>query len=242
MKRLLDARLVVFSLLAGCGAGIFASAPWIEDADYQDVVFVGDSIFALSGEIQDVLHDEAGGTFRNYTTSGAELNGGLLAPSVRTQFDWAMDHDSSSSIVVMDGGGNDILIPATGLGDPYGCKTTWYRRSMSSRCRSFIDDIQVEVTDLLDDMAADGITDVIYLGYYYPVSGSLGASSLGDAVDYGDDAISDACDNSVVDCTFIDPRGVIGSSDIVSDGVHPSTSGSEKLAALIWPELEPLLP
>jgi hypothetical protein len=232
---------LIVSSMAGCGAGVLASAPWIADADDNDVVFLGDSIFALSGGIQQNLHARAGGTFRNYTTSGAELVGGILAPSLVQQHAMALADPVFSPIVVMDGGGNDILLPAIAL-DPYDCKTQWYEWGrLSSSCKSFIDDIYVDGVDLLNDMAADGVSDVIYLGYYYTKNGLFALDSLEEAVDYGDGKLSQACANSVVSCTFIDPRSTIRDWDIIIDGIHPATSGSNKLADLIWPVLAPKL-
>ncbi len=232
---------VLTAIAAGCGLGVLASAPWISDADNNDVVFLGDSIFALSGEIQQNLHARAGGTFRNYTTSGAELFGGSLGPSVAQQYQMALDDPAQSSIVVMDGGGNDILLPAIAF-DPYDCKTQWYEWGRLSRsCKSFIDDIYVDGVDLLNDMAADGVSDVIYLGYYYTKNGLFRLDDLEEAVDYGDTRLAQACDFSNANCTFIDPRSTIRDSDIIVDGIHPSTSGSNKLADLIWPVLQPKL-
>ncbi|MEO1339155.1 MAG: hypothetical protein AAFV29_26165, partial [Myxococcota bacterium] len=75
--------ILVTSVSASCGLGVLFSAPWITNADNNDVVFIGDSIFALSGDLQDSLYARNGGTFRNYTTSGAELEGGSLALSIR---------------------------------------------------------------------------------------------------------------------------------------------------------------
>ncbi|MEQ8981427.1 MAG: SGNH/GDSL hydrolase family protein [Deltaproteobacteria bacterium] len=228
--------------VSGCGLGALLSAPRIVDADNDDVVFIGDSIFALSGEIQANLHVRNGGTFRNYTTSGAELTGGLINPSVEQQFELAVTDPPNSSIVVMDGGGNDILIPAVALFDPYDCKTQWYEFGRLSRsCKNFIDDIYVDAVDLLDEMSADGIDEVVYLGYYYPKAGLLGADDLDEAVDYGDMRLAQACNNSITSCAFVDPRGTIKNRDIVADGVHPSTSGSNKIADLIWPVLSPIL-
>ncbi len=223
--------------LSGCGLGVLMSKPWIRDANDDRVVFFGDSIFALSGGIQQVLHGYAGGTFRNYTTSGAELVGGLIAPSVEQQIATANADDPNSTVVVMDGGGNDILIPAIAF-DPYDCMTQWYEFGrLSSTCKSFIDEIYVDGVDLLNGLYADGVTQVIYLGYYYTKNGLILADDLEEAIVYGDGKLALACQNSVVNCTFLDPRSTIRDSDITSDGVHPNSTGSKKLADLIWPVL-----
>src|SRR5690606_16227736 len=73
--------------MTGCGKlGYLLSNDRVVDADNNDVLFIGDSIFALSGKIQDNLEAKAGQTFRRYTISGAQLVGGFVAPSVPEQF------------------------------------------------------------------------------------------------------------------------------------------------------------
>ena len=234
------ARIIValffISTLIGCG--FVVSVDWIRDADNDQVVNLGDSIFAMSGEIQDVLHNYAGETFRRYATSGAELSGGILAPSLFSQYATAKADNPNIDIVFMDGGGNDILLPALAF-DPYDCKTQWYEWGrLSGSCKNFINDLYVDAVDLLNDMHADGVDNVIYLGYYH-TKGIV--DNLEEAVDYGDGKLSQACAYSAANCTFVDPRWVINDSDIIVDGIHPATSGSQKIANLIWPVLSPLL-
>jgi AcrR family transcriptional regulator len=147
----------------------------------------------------------------------------------------------NSTVVVMDGGGNDILIPAIAF-DPYDCMTQWWEFGrLSSSCKALIDDIYVDGVDLINDLQAKGITEVIFLGYYYTKNGLILADDLKEAIDYGDVRLRQACVNSVVPCTFIDPRSTIRDWDITVDGVHPNTNGSLKLANLIWPVLQPKL-
>ncbi|MAA66951.1 MAG: hypothetical protein CL581_19515 [Alteromonadaceae bacterium] len=237
-----SAALVLAATLTGCGgAGSLLSNPRVTDADNDQVVTLGDSIFALSGKLQDFLEDKAGQTFRRYTLSGAELSGGFLATSVVDQYSVARSDNPNIDTIVMDGGGNDILIPAIAL-DPENCKTQWYQFGrLSSKCKAFIDDIYVEAVNLLNDMNADGVDNVIYLGYYYTKNGIFLLDSMEEAVDYGDMRLSQACSNSVVHCQFVDPRSSINDSDIIIDGIHPDTGGSRKLANLVWPKLQPLL-
>jgi len=234
--------VVVALPLMACQDGTFLSQPTIRDADNDNVAFLGDSIFALSGEIQTNLHARAGGTFRNYTTSGAELNGGIIQPAISQQYAMAFADNPNGRVFVMNGGGNDILIP-TLIGDPNDCLTGFFEFGrLSRKCQDFINDIYVEGVDLLNQMGANGATDVIYLGYYYTKNGLLGRlDNLEQAVDFGDQSLALACQNSTVSCTFIDPRRAINDNDIVFDGVHPNPSGSRKLADLIWPLLAPKL-
>jgi len=211
----------------GCTGG----NPYVTNADRNEIITVGDSIFDLSGEIQLFLEQNAGQTFRNYTQNGAKLAG------IEGQYADAKADDPTIETVVMDAGGNDILIPAI-LFDPQRCKTRWYRPNLSSKCKAFIDDLYVDGVNFLNVMAVDGVSNVIYLGYYHTTGNQ---ANLSQAVDYGDVTLASACVNSNANCTFIDPRADIVAADVKSDGIHPTTSGSQKLADLIWPELQPLL-
>ena len=231
--------LMLFSALwlAACGGGNVVS-----DADNDQVITLGDSIFDLSNELQLNLEAYAGETFRKYTRSGAELEGGIAAPSVVEQYAQARGDNSDIDVVVMNGGGNDILIPVLTLLDPHNCKTQWYQFGrLSGRCKSFIDDLYVDGVNLLNDMAADQVEHVVYLGYYYTKNAVFRLDSLEEAVDYGNATLDRACGNAAVDCQFVDPRASISDGDIIIDGIHPASSGSEKLAQLIWPVLQPLL-
>ena len=247
IKNLLPKKLIsvlfISTALTGCGGvGGLLSNDRVSDADNDQVVTVGDSIFALSGDLQDFLESYAGETFRRYTLSGAELKGGIIATDIYAQYEMAKSDNPNIDTIVMDGGGNDILIPAIALFDPNNCKTQWYQFGrLSSRCKNFIDDIYVDAVNLLNDMDADGVDNVIYLGYYYTKNGLFLLDSMEEAVDYGDLRLSQACRNSSVNCQFIDPRSSIRDSNIIIDGIHPTKEGSRKLANLIWPALQPLL-
>ena len=47
--------------------------------------------------------------------------------------------------------------------------------------------------------------------------------------------------NFTVSGTITVAANIINDSDIIIDGIHPTTSGSLKQADLIWPVLQPLL-
>lgn len=229
-------------LFSGCSElGYLLSNDKVTDADNDQVVFVGDSIFALSGEIQNQLEARAGETFRRYTVSGAELSGELIAPSIPQQFRNAVADNPDIETVVGDAGGNDILIPAIAL-NSNNCKTPWWRFGrLSKQCRDFIDDIYVDAVDFLNEMAEADVRNGILTGYYYTKNGLFRLDDMKEAVDYGNATLARACENSVLNCTFVDPRWVINDRDIIFDGIHPADSGSKKIADLIWPKLQPLL-
>lgn len=224
--------------LAACSV---ITKPYITNAGNNKIVNLGDSIFALSGGISNYLHAWAGKTFRRYATSGAELNGGIIEPSVASQYARAKADYATIDTIIMDGGGNDILIPATMYFDPYNCKKDWWESSLSSKCKSFIDDIYVETVTLLNQMGREGVDNIIFQGYYRLKFGVIGTTALNPAVDYGDTKLALAVKNATAvnnNRVFIDPRSSIVNSDIIIDGVHPADSGSKKLATLIWNKLQ----
>jgi len=223
-------------ILVGTGCSII-SVPIITNAGRNDVVNVGDSIFALSGKIQDYLHAWSGTTFRRYALSGSFVS------HVSDQYDDAKADNPYINTIFMDGGGNDILIPAN-LFDPYNCKKDWWESGLSSTCKNLINDVYVDVVNLLNRMGTDGVDNIIFLGYYHVKNGLFATTGLNPAVDYGDTKLALAVANATAAPNyrvFLDPRPSCTSSDIIYDGVHPNDSGSYKCAALIWAKLQPKL-
>jgi lysophospholipase L1-like esterase len=80
---------------------------------------------------------------------------------------------------------------------------------------------------ILQDASVDGVSNVLYLGFYY-------LDGLTKAADYADPLIAQICQNATVNCYFIDPRPNITSAMIGSDGLHPTEEGYKVLAELIW--------
>lgn len=231
------AKLAASALVAVSVVGCTGS-PYVENADRNDVITLGDSIFDLNGVIQDTLEAYAGETFRDYTQSGAELSGGAFATSVVGQYADAKATDSNINTIVMDGGGNDILIPAT-LFDPYGCRTHWWRWNPSRSCVNLIADQYVTAVNLLNQMNSEGVDNVVWLGYYELPRGN---ANLTKALNIGDDYLGYACEVATnADCSFVDPRGTVPASQVEGDDIHPTPAGSVNLANQIWPVLQPLL-
>jgi hypothetical protein len=229
-----SAIFVLFVVVTGCS---LISVPVIRNATRNDVVNLGDSIFALSGKIQDNLHSWSGQTFRRYALSGS------MVSHIADQYDDAKADNSNIQTIFMDAAGNDILIPAT-LFDPYNCKVDWWESGLSSTCKNYIDDVYVDVVNLLNQMGRDGVDNIIFQGYYNVKNGLIGSTTLKQAVAYGDTKLALAVQNATAAPNyrvFIDPRPFIVNSDIVVDGIHPNDSGSQKLATLIWAKLQPLL-
>ena len=231
-------KLAAFSVVAISVVGCTGN-PYEETVNGRnDVVTLGDSIFDLNGVIQETLEARAGTQFRDYTSSGAELKGGAFAPSVYEQYNAANSHNGNISTILMDGAGNDILIPATLL-DPYGCRTHWWRWWPSNACYNLIEEQYYNAVTLLNRIDADGVDNVVWLGYYELPRGN---ANLTKALNYGDDLLGYACEvSSSANCQFVDPRGTVPASQVESDDIHPTPAGSVNLANQIEPVLFPLL-
>jgi len=231
-------KLATVAAIAVNIVGCSIEADYVENADRNDVITLGDSIFDLNGVVQETLESYAGQTFRDYTTSGAEISGGSLAPAVDVQYAAAKATDPNINTVVMNGGGNDILIPAM-LFDPYGCRTHWWRWNISSSCVSLIEDTYVNAVNLLNQIDTDGAQNVVYMGYYETPRGN---SNLTKAVQTGVAYLSYACDTATnANCTYVDTLGTVPASQVESDDIHPTPEGSVNLANQVWPVLQPLL-
>jgi hypothetical protein len=220
------------------------SVPQLRDADNDEIVNIGDSIFALSGDIYDELHAKAGETWRHYALSGVQMIGGeILGPPIPTQYEIAKSDDPDIRTVYMDGGGNDILLAAL-LFDPHDCKNCneWWCGDLSQSCKDLVDDVYVETVNLFNRMDSDGVEQVVVLGYYHLKWGIFGdLTKLNDATDYGDQKFQEACNNSTANAVFIDPRDAFAGHEgsyIISDGIHPTLEGSRVLADLIWEEID----
>jgi hypothetical protein len=229
--------LSVGSLALSCDD--ILSVPQLRNADNNEIVNVGDSIFALTGDIYRVLESKAGETWRHYALSGSQMIGGILGQPIPLQYQDARNDDPNIRVVYMDGGGNDVLIPFILL-DPYHCGQCnfWFCGGISRSCKSLIDDVSVETSDLLADMAGDGVQQVVLLGYYHGKLGLLGnIPLLNKALDYGAGLAIEAAQNSNGFVDYVDPRSAFAGHEfsyILPDGVHPTYQGSKVLANMIW--------
>ncbi len=219
----------LLALLVGLSIAVFFGACKADfndpRADEYDVQIIGDSIFDLSGEIQQVLRDLSGKMYKDRSVSGEKIAG------ILNQYDKAVNGQPSLKTVIANGGGNDIL---RGSAD---CETD----PLTFQCIDLINYVADRMEVVLENMYVDGVDDNIWLGYYN-LTGSEAAKN--EAIAY--------CYTSIYPGVFgsaslnvlgpggaylIDPRSNIQSSHVKSDGLHPTDPGSSILANLIWDEM-----
>jgi lysophospholipase L1-like esterase len=208
------------------------------------IVMLGDSVFALSGDIAKELKLLSGKEYPHYYIVGAEMKGtkdsfGGTESDLPNQYKRAKAEHAPIHTIIFDGGANDIILTAYGQ-----CKAAPNPENldMKTLCRPFFEEAVEEVTTglsaLLKTMREDGVQHVIYQGYYRSTN-----PDFDDASDFGMQALKAVIDEhqeafqSPKSLSFIDPRPHFNGKEaeyIISDRIHPSAAGSKVLANLIW--------
>jgi lysophospholipase L1-like esterase len=198
------------------------------------VVLIGDSYLAQPGNnIQYYLENlaraagalEEGESYRPYYAGGTSMGNGQIP----AQFDTAKAADPDIKLVIMTGGGNDILIGNRAcLTDP---------APQNESCVTTVDNSLAAAAELYQNMAASGVEDVVYFSYPHLPTGFLTGPAANEMLDYSYPRVQEACDSlTAPDCHFIDTRPAFeGNASLIGpDGVHPTPAGSEVIANLIW--------
>lgn len=217
IKSLLFAALSCCMMLAvGCSFDLHDPK-----ADEYEVQIIGDSIFDFSGDVQTILKTKSGKMYKDRSVSGEKIAG------ILDQYDRAIAKTPTMKTVLADGGGNDILQGSMDCeSDP-----------LTQGCIDVIDYVADRMEVLFEEMYQDGVADCLWLGYYYLKDGQ---AEKNEALDYAytlyDSVIPDASLNlyGPGGLHAIDPRPHIQPQHIKSDDIHPTWSGSEILADLLW--------
>ena len=217
----------LFFIVTGCGMLDMTNPT----ANEFDVVIVGDSIYDLDGFIHTNLKALSGKSYKDYSKSGDTVE------YITKQYNTAIAARPSIKTIIMDAGGNNILMD---LYWSQACQSS--TMTVSSSCKSYINGVLDKGEALWADMDSDGVDNIFHLGYYYLKWGTLttlmyGGKRLNGAVKYADDQLAISCGISPAECWFIDPRNdFIGheSTYIKSDGIHPANPGAQVIAKKIW--------
>jgi len=180
---------------------------------FAEYVMIGDSIFVHRGEeIKRNLEISKKIKITNYAKTGSWMK------EIVVQYSKA--RKAYNDVVIMDGGSNNIL------GDSGNC-----RGNPNDACKSHLERISIEFKNLLETMEKDGIAMVFYLGPYY--GSGWNGSNYEKSIDMGSDLIRSVCNDSKIDCCFIDPRKVMTGNVREWDGIHPNAEGVKILSEII---------
>jgi hypothetical protein len=218
-----------------------------------EVVMLGDSYLdAPWGNVGPTLMMQANATYRHYYIGGASLGWG----NPNTQFyipyqfdpmaltDTSVMNPSDIKVVIMDGGGNDVLIGNTS------CETT--APPANSSCVTTV-----------QEAAQKGAQSVVFFFYPHldPAGGGIlqtPAPAVNDTLDYAYPLAEQVCCGSSftssltnyscsgqpvagMTCVFIDTRPAFEghlADYIKSDKVHPTQAGAQVIANLIWSQMQ----
>lgn len=183
-------------------------------------MIIGDSIFALSGDIKKYLESDLNQTLRSTAKSGCQVLGGNLICSSYYNIpnQWKNSTKTGIKTIIMNGGGNDFL-----LGSGKNCTT-------STCVQGVLNDIEQALATVYADMKAKGMTKIIFLGYYNTPANPNNVAINTTSMNYK------LANYPRLGVTLIDTRPSFAgkeSSYIGSDDIHPTAAGSRVLATLI---------
>jgi lysophospholipase L1-like esterase len=179
----------------------------------------------------------AGDAYNDQAVGGTSLASGglgLIPDQWPTAKAAAMSAGTSVKFVVMDGGGNDVL-----LGNQT-CLDNGVMRDQDPSCQKTVKDATAAGAKLQMQMKADGVKQGLFFFYPHVPAGGW------DVLDYSLPMAKATCESlndANFHCTFVDTRdafqgvgnkGVAMADLIGADGIHPSAAGETVLADLIW--------
>jgi hypothetical protein len=207
------------------------------------VVLIGDSyVNWISHTFPADLAREAGVTYRIYAVGGTAMASGGLG-LIPPQFDQAIAADPNIIAVVMDGGGNDILVPDTAQFPQGGeCKQS-ATSPMIPDCQAIVQKAVDKALELMNTAADKGVRDVVYFYYPHVPDGTLvGGAHPTVILDYALPLVKATCDGARVrtggrlTCHFLDLIPVFdGHPDYFAfTDIHPTPTGSAAMAKAVW--------
>jgi lysophospholipase L1-like esterase len=233
------------------GGGFPVLKPKCVKKDSQ-VIIIGDSFINwISHKFPEQIKTTTGQDWRMKAVGAWAMGSGGIG-LIPTQFDDAIKEDPDAHTVVMDGGGNDVLVADLGL-DAFGaCKETGSSTNMN--CQKIVQIAIDAAQKLMDRSVTAGIRDVVYFFYpHIPEGRLIGGGHPNEILDYALPKVRDFC-NSVegktkgkLRCHFIDMipvykghipgfEGVVAKSDVdwFNDDIHPNDKGSQAFVDEIW--------
>jgi hypothetical protein len=192
------------------------------------VLVLGDTFFAVSHQITAYLEELARGAgvlqvgqrYRDNSTTVGSNALALAGNGIADQYQRGKA-EASVRAVIMNGGGADVL--------------GGHCQAPLSDCSVMLD-AATAAEALFAQMAADGVSDVVYAFYADPVD-----ASLRDKMDALRPLIQAKCEASPVPCHWLDLRPTFaGHYDeyILDDGMNPTDAGSRATAQAIWATMQ----
>lgn len=209
------------------------------------VILMGDSyINWVSHTFPTDFNTESGMTVRDYAIGGYSMGSGGIG-FIPTELDTALAADPDIKVIVLDGGGNDILVPDTTQFPQGGtCKNDLNSPNIPD-CQAIVQKAIDTAVSLMDRVVSLGITDVLFFFYPHVPEGTLiGGLHPNAILDYALPKVKAACDGaeaaSGLRCHFVDLIPVFdGHPDYFAPtDIHPNSLGSQAMAKAIWARMQ----
>lgn len=208
------------------------------------VMVVGDSyINWLSHTLPKDLQRESGQTgWRMEAIGAASMGSGGVTRRIPKQFDVSYARDPDVHTVLMDGGGNDILVPAGKYDPSWKCKNDENAPRVDA-CQTIVRTALEAGQKLIDRGAEVGVRDVIYFFYpRVPEGTPVGGKHPNAINDYARPMVRDLCEGAAsrsggkVRCHFVDMVPVFEGHPeyFAKNDIHPNPTGSAAMAKAIW--------
>jgi hypothetical protein len=207
------------------------------------VAVLGDSyVNWISHTFPADLARETGVTYRMYAVGGTAMGSGGIG-LIPPQLDQAVTADPNIIAIVMDGGGNDILVADTAQ-FPQGadCKQNAMSPTVPD-CQKIIQKAVDAAVGLMNAAADKGVKDVVYFFYPHVPDGTLiGGAHPNAILDYALPKVKETCDGARartggrLTCHFLDLIPVFdGHPDwFAFTDIHPNPTGSAAMAKAVW--------
>lgn len=177
--------------------------------DGSDVISFGDS-WMNRGDgtgIAPSLDRASGRSHRQYGVSGTTV----LSEEIPSQWEDAVADNPDIKTVIVTGGGNDIL--------DSGC--------LDVACNPLVDDVMARFEIMIDDMAAVGVQDIVWIGYAYPP-----VLIYNNVIDYAIVKTKEICKpDNTPRCHFMDSTKI---PLVHADFIHPDEAGYDILGDKVW--------
>jgi hypothetical protein len=173
---------------------------------------------------------------------------GLIPP----QFDTALQMHPTIAAVIMDGGGNDVLVPDTTM-FPNGaeCKAMGAQSPSIPDCQAIVQKAIDAGHKLFLHMADSGVKDAVFFFYPKVPTGTWLAQDPNGMLDYALPKIQAECDNAYqtsvqanpakpIRCHFVNLVPVFdGHPEYFAMGdLHPNPMGSKAMATAVWAKMK----
>jgi hypothetical protein len=170
-----------------------------------------------------------GEAYTNKAVAGTTMAADGILPKIPTQWDDAKVGNKEFQLVIMDGGGNDVLISHPECKD--------LGASMTMGCQAVVAATLSAAKKMIGDMKASGVTEVLY--FFYPHAPTGGA----EMTDYALPMLRDMCSgltDEKFQCRIIDMVPVFdGHMDwYASDDIHANDIGEGAMADVIYKQMK----